>query len=148
MQQIQEATGGVINQPPKPQPATETPAALPDIPPMPDPAFTPPQAPPLVPPKSPPIFHPPEGDDIPDINDVVQIVNRESKLYGIAFIIGDIQNERIHGFYIMPGGKKEYVTVTINDISNEHGIAVVGKTKVKSHTPCSQKWNQEHGKAN
>lgn len=77
-------------------------------------------------------------------NDVVQIVSRESRLYGMTFIVGDVKGDKVHGFYLMPGGRKEYVTVSMADLTNDKGLAVIGITRVKSLTPVSEKWKQDH----
>lgn len=77
-------------------------------------------------------------------NDIVQIVSRESRLYGMTFIVGDVKGDKVHGFYLMPGGRKEYVTVSMADLTNDKGLAVIGITRVKSLTPVSEKWKQDH----
>lgn len=81
-------------------------------------------------------------------NDVVQIMNRESRLYGILFIVGDVDRERVHGFYLLQGGKKEFVTVNISELVHDNRIAVIGEARVRTRESCSSKWLMDHGKPN
>jgi hypothetical protein len=75
------------------------------------------------------------------IDDVVQIANNENKMLGLLFIVSDIRNHKIHGYYLLPNGKHEYVTVGEDEV-----LHVGPKTKghIRSRNPCSPKWLTEN----
>lgn len=79
------------------------------------------------------------------VSDIVQVVNPNSLNYGVVFIVGDIKGTKVHGFYLQPGAKKEFLTVDITDITNDKGLAIYGEARVKSRQPVSQQWKDEHG---
>ncbi len=146
MEQIKMATGAVgphMEQPPHPPPSA--PMSTPDVS-NPTPPATPPA--PIVPAAPPRAFQLPAI--FPDIKafDVVQIMNRESRLYGILFIVGDIDGQRVHGFYFNPGGKKEFVTVNVSELTHNGTVAFIGESRVRAREACSSKWLMDHGKPN
>lgn len=86
------------------------------------------------------------------VSDIVQVVNPNSVNYGVIFIVGDIKGglkeTKVHGFYLQPGAKKEFITVNINDLKNDGGLAIYGEARIKSRNPVSQQWKDEHGQPN
>mgnify|MGYP001571680182 FL=1 len=72
------------------------------------------------------------------VHAVVQVTNPTSPFYGVLFQIGDMQGGKVHGFHMMSGGRREYVTVEI------HECFLIGMSKVRSKEPCSPQWKQEH----
>lgn len=80
--------------------------------------------------------------------DVVQIMNRESRQYGIMFIVGNTDGPRVHGFYFTTGGKKEFVTVNISELTHNDSVALIGSSRVRAREACSSKWQMDHGKPN
>lgn len=79
--------------------------------------------------------------------DVVQVVNRDNQNYGVLFIVGDVQGESVHGFWLT-GTSKEFVTVSVSDLINERGLALIGKSRVLSHNPTSPQWQKQYGQTN
>lgn len=69
---------------------------------------------------------------------VVQVSNPASQYYGILFIVGDVRAGKAHGFHMLAGGKKEFVTVGIEE------CFPIGVSKVRSKDPTSPQWKQEH----
>ena len=105
--------------------------------PIPPPVLKPaPAAAPSFPPQPPP--QPPLADELPGSpfkrHDVVQILDRNSRLYGAFFIIGDVLRGRAHGYFLSEGLKKEFVTVEVAH------CWYVGSSKVRSQVSCSAKW--------
>lgn len=72
------------------------------------------------------------------INAVVQVFNPTSPYYGVLFIIGDIKGGKVHGFHMLAGGRKEYVTVGTEE------CFPIGVSKSRSKEPCSPQWKLEH----
>jgi hypothetical protein len=71
---------------------------------------------------------------------VVQVVNKTSPYFGVMFQIGDMQQGKAHGFYMLPGGRKEFVTVGLEE------CWPIGVAKIRSKEPCSYQWQQENTK--
>lgn len=74
------------------------------------------------------------------MNDVVQVINNESKYFGMLFIVGDIRQHLVHGYYLLINGLHEYITV------NSDEIVLVGKkapNQIRSRKSCSPKWGTE-----
>lgn len=77
------------------------------------------------------------GDAKP--HDVVQVNNPESEHHGAFFTIGDIREGWVHGYVLMKGrAGKEFITVKATDVHR------IGEAKVRSMTPCSSMWLEEH----
>lgn len=76
-----------------------------------------------------------------DVHDVVQVVNPNSPFFGVLFQIGDMQTGQVHGFHMMSGGKREYVTVGTDECK------MIGPSKVRSKDPTSPQWKMDHKKA-
>jgi hypothetical protein len=72
------------------------------------------------------------------VHAVVQVFNPSSPFYGVLFIIGDVKDGRVHGFHMLAGGKKEYVTVGTEE------CFPIGVSKARSKAPCSPQWMEEH----
>lgn len=71
------------------------------------------------------------------VHDVVQVYNQTSSFYGVLFQIGDIQKGKAHGFYMLPGGRKEFATVGVDE------CRFIGESRVRSKEPTSQQWKLE-----
>lgn len=67
-------------------------------------------------------------------HDVVQILSKTGRNFGMLMVVGDVVRGRAHGYCLMEGGKKEYVTV------DEKDCWFIGKSKIRSQNPCSPKW--------
>ena len=44
-------------------------------------------------------------------HDVVQVLDMSSRHYGQFFMVGDVQHRKVHGYCMMPGGHKEFITI-------------------------------------
>lgn len=75
------------------------------------------------------------------VHAVVQVFNPTSPYYGVLFQVGDMQQGKAHGFHMMSGGRREYVTVGIDE------CWPIGMSKTRSRNPVSPQWEQEHKKA-
>jgi hypothetical protein len=119
--------------------------ALPAAPPQPTSLGTtqePPKAPPaLAEPPAPPITTPeipkPPPDAPPWLHDIVQVVDKESRFWGVLFQLGDIKDGKAHGYRIKEGGAREFFTVGANQIHT------IGESKVRLKRPCSDQWMGE-----
>jgi len=94
----------------------------------------------------PPKLHPPTSEAPVQvivgivIHDVVQVTNPNSAYYGVLFQAGDIQKGLVHGFHMISGGRREYVTVGVDECK------LIGPSKVRSKDPTSPLWKQEIAK--
>lgn len=70
--------------------------------------------------------------------DVVQILDKNSRNYGMFFTIGCQHLHKLHGYIILEGRKKEYVTVDYRH------VAPIGRSKVRSEKTCSDRWLADH----
>ena len=68
------------------------------------------------------------------LHDVVQITDKSSRHYGQFFTVGDVSRNKVHGYYMMEGMKKDYVTIEM-----QHCF-YIGTAKVRSANPASPKW--------
>lgn len=68
-------------------------------------------------------------------HDVVQIIDPQSRLYGGFMAVGDVRNNKVHGYYVAEGRAKHFVTIPLGMV---HPIG--GQAKVRSSNPCSPKW--------
>lgn len=68
------------------------------------------------------------------VADVVQVKDPQSRHYGQFFTLGDIRHGKAHGFYMLEGTKKEFVTVPME------AIHFIGRAKVRARVACSPKW--------
>lgn len=67
----------------------------------------------------------------------MQVINKDNKHFAMSFIVGDIRNNRVHGFYFH-NRSREYITVNVDE------VARIGPSKVRSKEPCSHKWLADH----
>ena len=72
-------------------------------------------------------------------HDVVQVLDVTSRHYGQFFMVGDVLHNKVHGYHLTQGMKKEYITV---DAQN---CWYIGSAKVRSAQPCSPKWIADAG---
>lgn len=70
------------------------------------------------------------------IGDLVQVIDDKhpQRLYGVSFIVGGIRGGKVHGFYVKPGGQKEFVTVA------ETAVFSYGESQVKARNAVSPEW--------
>lgn len=66
--------------------------------------------------------------------DVVQILDKDSRLYGMFLVIGDIVAGKVHGYYFVEGKLRQFATVDI-----QH-CWPCGTSRVRFANPCSPKW--------
>ncbi len=71
------------------------------------------------------------------VNDLVQVVNAKSPQYGMTFVLGALLEGKAHGFLILQGPKKEYVTTEEIDLHS------YGESQVKSRNPVSPEWAEK-----
>lgn len=134
---------GASPAPTVPEPAVPEPAAV--EPPTPVVAARPHVLMPLQPP---PPAQPTEEPPIPNSpfhrHDVVQVLDVNSRHYGLLFMVGDVHNRKVHGYHLTAGLHKEYVTVEI-----QHCLFIGRQTRgskmVRSAQPCSPKWVSDRG---
>lgn len=123
---------------PEPVPISAPVAAIPEVPTTPPPvvsqAVAAPSFTPSLPPQEPTLPNSPFRR-----HDVVQVLDTTSRHYGQFFMVGDVRHNKVHGYYLMPGSKKEHITVDL-----QH-CWYVGAAKVRSATPCSPKWLSDGG---
>ncbi len=83
---------------------------------------------------------PPPKDPCPGFEQfmLLQVVNPESNYFGVIFTIGAASETELHGYYIMPGKAKHFITVPLSDCK------AVGVAEVKSKNPTSPEWNKMH----
>lgn len=72
------------------------------------------------------------------ICDVVQVTSPTSPHYGTLFIVGDIRSAMVHGFHMASAGKKEFITVGIDECTH------IGISKTRSKEPVSPQWKLDH----
>lgn len=68
------------------------------------------------------------------------MINPTSPYYGVLFSIGDMQQGKAHGFHMLSGGRKEFVTVGLEE------CWPIGVSKIRSKEPVSPQWAIEHKK--
>lgn len=71
-------------------------------------------------------------------HDVVQVIDATSRLLGVFFILGDIKRGKAHGYYMLEGQKKEFVTVPVQHIWH------IGTAKIRAQTVVSEKWKSDN----
>ena len=74
-------------------------------------------------------------------HDVVQVLDMSSRHYGQFFMVGDVQHRKVHGYCMMPGGHKEFITIEL-----QH-CWYIGSAKIRSATPVSPKWISDNNRA-
>jgi hypothetical protein len=105
----------------------------------PPPAALRPEPPPAAPIIAPtPEVPKPPPDAPPWLHNVVQVIDRESRHWGVLFQLGDIKDGKAHGYRIKEGGGREFFTVGANQIHT------IGESKVRLKRPCSDQWMGEH----
>jgi hypothetical protein len=81
---------------------------------------------------------PPPGPCFPGTDfrrfDVVQILEPESRLYGMFLVIGDILGDKVHGYYFAEGKQRQFATVRMQF------CWPCGTSRVRFQNPCSPKW--------
>jgi len=145
LQQIEAITGikpgsDVVEEKKRPEPDTVTNKELPQAP-SPAPTMAP------IVETPPPVINYLRAGEV-NVYDVVQVINSKSKYYGVLFIVGDMVDTTIHGFYVTPGGGREFVTVDISEIKTDKACGIMGEAIVKARNPCSEEWNTRYGKEN
>ena len=71
---------------------------------------------------------------------VVQITEPSDPNFGMTFQVGDVQGEEVHGWLLIPGPDKVFVTAV------KKNITTIGKGKLRSNSPCSPEWMEKYGK--
>jgi len=71
-------------------------------------------------------------------HDVVQIADQGSRTHGMFFMVGDVFRTKVHGYYILEGSKKEFITV------DRDKVVIIGPSKVRAEKSCSDKWISDH----
>lgn len=74
-------------------------------------------------------------------HDVVQVLDTSSRHYGQFFSVGDVQHKKVHGYCMMPGGHKEFITIELAH------CWYIGSAKIRSATPVSPKWISDNNRA-
>ena len=146
---VSQATTVEVPPPPVPIPVVPlaSPAVAPEtgaLAPVNAPAAAAPQPQPAMPPPAPP--QPPElAATLPNspfhLHDVVQVLDRSSRHYGQFFMVGDVVRNKVHGYYLTEGLKKEHITIEL-----QH-CWYIGSAKIRSANPCSPKWHADRGGA-
>ena len=67
-----------------------------------------------------------------------QIINKESRAFGVIFSLGGATDAELHGYYLTPGPTKNFITAPVADCK------LVGMGEVKSHNATSPEWNKLH----
>jgi len=70
--------------------------------------------------------------------DVVQVHNKENRYYGVLFQVGDVKDGSVHGYILNECGRREFITVKIDEVK------LIGESRVRLTTPCSGQWIAEH----
>lgn len=68
------------------------------------------------------------------MNDVVQVNEPGNRHYGVFFVVSDARHGKIHGWYMMEGLKKEFITMPVGSVH------YIGSAKVRTRVGCSPKW--------
>jgi hypothetical protein len=74
----------------------------------------------------------------PWLHNVVEVISKESRHYGVLFRLGDIKGGKAHGYILKEQGGREYITVGADQIQT------MGKAKIKAGRCCSGQWIEEH----
>lgn len=77
---------------------------------------------------------PPQTERALEKYDVVQVIDTTSRHYGVFFTVGDKAHRKVHGYMLVEGGKKEFLTIS------EDFVWWVGTAKVRAAKCCSDKW--------
>lgn len=72
-------------------------------------------------------------------DDVLQVIDPQSRQYGMFFVLGDVRHGKAHGYYLQEGGKREFITIPLERDGNVC-LWFVGRSKVRSRVACSPKW--------
>lgn len=75
------------------------------------------------------------------VDDVVQVVDRQSRHCGIFFTLGDVKNGKAHGYRMEPGQKKEFITEPVSGLLF---IKSATKGQVVAREKVSPKWHSDH----
>lgn len=77
----------------------------------------------------------------PSLNkwDLAQVTKADSPSFGIVFVVGEIKNGKVHGYYLTQGPTKVFVTVNAAECEYV-GSLPEGIGLVRSKTPCSEQW--------
>lgn len=70
--------------------------------------------------------------------DVVQVYGKESRHYGVLLTVGDVKQGSLHGYILMEGGRREFLTVKVEE------VVLIGESRVRLKIPCSGQWLAEH----
>lgn len=112
-----------------PEPTTDETEAPPSV-------ASPPAASPI---QQPPQITPPQATPAPPwLHNVVEVISKESRHYGVLFRLGDIKGGKAHGYILKEQGGREYITVGADQIQT------MGKAKIKAGRCCSGQWIEEH----
>lgn len=65
---------------------------------------------------------------------VVQVVVSDDIAFGALFQVGDVKDDKVHGFFVIPGEPKQFITTKLANVK------LVGKAHIGSHSPCSPEW--------
>lgn len=72
------------------------------------------------------------------MNDVVQVNDPSSRHYGCFFVVADARHGKLHGWYMMEGLKKEFLTVPFGTVH------YIGSAKVRTRVGTSPKWQSDN----
>ena len=65
-----------------------------------------------------------------------QVINPQSNMFGLVFALGDATDVDLHGYHIIPGRTKTFITVPIADCKH------VGMSEVKARNATITEWNK------
>lgn len=85
-----------------------------------------------------PVEDPPIAGTPFRLNDVVQVNDPSSRHYGCFFVVADARHGKLHGWYMMEGLKKEFITVPFGTVH------YIGSAKVRTRVGCSPKWQSDN----